>query len=92
MENRINLQASIRHNHTQFHNQILLKDFKKYCFYESSFRKRVISGSSVSANTNINQQALNLIQLAYPKNLKEQQAIAEVLTDVDDLISSLICH
>jgi len=32
--------------------------FKKHCFYEEGFRKRVVGSSSVSANTNISQDSL----------------------------------
>ena len=41
--------------------------FKRHCFYEEGFRKRVIDASSVSANTNINQD--NLKRLLLPSRL-----------------------
>jgi type I restriction enzyme, S subunit len=64
-------------------------NFKIYCFKESGFRNRLIASSTVSANTNINQVALKTLLIAYPPSLKEQQAIATALSDVDALISSL---
>jgi type I restriction enzyme, S subunit len=63
--------------------------FKRHCFYEEDFRSRVINASSVSANTNINQNNLKRIILALPSNKAEQEAIAEALSDADALIESL---
>ena len=67
----------------------LVTEFKKHCFYEESFRVRVISGSTVSANTNINQDALKDIYFVFPRSKEEQTAIANALSDVDALISEL---
>jgi type I restriction enzyme, S subunit len=67
----------------------LVTDFKRHCFYEKSFRGRVISGSTVSANTNINQDALKDIYFVFPSSKREQTAIANALSDVDALISEL---
>ncbi|MDD8747307.1 restriction endonuclease subunit S [Escherichia coli] len=64
----------------------LVTEFKKHCFYEESFRVRVISNSTVSANTNINQDALKDIYFVFPSSKKEQTAIANALSDVDALI------
>ena len=67
---------------------ILLTEFKEYCFSASYFRNALISSSSVSANTNINQSALaGLILLVPPAH--EQQAIAAALSDVDGLVAGL---
>lgn len=63
--------------------------FKKHCFYDSGFRGRLIAASTVSANTNINQEALKELQIVYPSNIKEQTAIANALSDVDALLSEL---
>lgn len=63
--------------------------FKKHCFYDSGFRGRLIAASTVSANTNINQEALKELQIVYPSNTKEQTAIANALSDVDTLLSEL---
>ena len=67
----------------------LANGFKAYCFHESGFRKRVIGASSVSANTNINQDSLKRLHLAFPPTLAEQEAIAGALGDADALIESL---
>ena len=64
-------------------------NFKKYCFSEEKFRQRVISNSTVSANTNINQDNLKKLLLVYPGTIKEQRSIATVLSDVDALLDSL---
>lgn len=63
--------------------------FKKHCFYEEEFRKKIIAASSVSANTNINQNALGAIMLLLPPTKDEQTAIAEVLTDMDTELAAL---
>ena len=63
--------------------------FKRHCFYEEGFRRRVISASSVSANTNINQDNLKRLRVATPPTKAEQEAIAQALGDSDALIESL---
>ena len=63
--------------------------FKKHCFYEEGFRKRVISSSSVSANTNINQDNLKRLSIPLPPTKAEQTAIAEVLSDMDAEVAAL---
>lgn len=68
---------------------ILENSFKQYCFFENGFRNRLVSSSTVSANTNINQDALKNLQIAFPVSLEEQRAIAQALSDVDALIAGL---
>ena len=63
--------------------------YKKYCFYEQSFRGRVIGASTVSANTNINQDSLKKLCICLPPTKAEQEAIAGALSDTDALIESL---
>jgi type I restriction enzyme S subunit len=63
--------------------------FKRHCFYGENFRGRVIAASSVSANTNINQDNLKKLILPIPPTKSEQGAIAEALSDTDALIESL---
>jgi type I restriction enzyme, S subunit len=65
------------------------KNFKQHCFYEEGFRKRLISASSVSANTNINQDNLKQLLIPLPSTIEEQDAIAHALSDIDALIESL---
>jgi type I restriction enzyme S subunit len=63
--------------------------YKEYCFYEEGFRKRLIDNSTVSANTNINQDALKSLVVAFPSTIEEQKAIAQALSDVDAAIAEL---
>ena len=63
--------------------------FKEYCFWEERFRHRLISNSTVSANTNINQDALKRLDVAFPSRLPEQRLVAEALGDVDALLREL---
>ena len=64
-------------------NNTIVQEFKRYCFYEESFRKRLIAASSVSANTNINQDNLKQLLVALPSTENEQKAIATILSDMD---------
>lgn len=64
-------------------------DYKAYCFREDGFRRRLIDASTVSANTNINQDALKALEITLPPTKEEQKAIAEILTDIDNEIQSL---
>jgi len=65
------------------------KGFKKYCFYDENFRRRVISASTVSANTNINQDSLKALPIILPKSKDEQKEVATILSDMDDEIEKL---
>ena len=64
-------------------------DFKVHCFGSAGFRARLIASSTVSANTNINQDALKRLQIAVPPGLSEQRAIAAALSDLDGLLDGL---
>jgi type I restriction enzyme S subunit len=64
-------------------------EFKEHCFGQFGFRSRLIASSTVSANTNINQNALKDLQIAFPPSKDEQRAIASALSDVDALIAVL---
>jgi len=63
--------------------------FKEHCFWDEGFRNRLLSNSTISANTNINQDALKRLQVAIPPSQSEQRKIAEALSDVDALIDFL---
>jgi len=63
-------------------------EFKKYCFYEEKFRNKLISNSSVSANTNVNQDALKKLKINLPP-LQEQTRIATILSDMDAELGQL---
>lgn len=67
----------------------LTTDFKEYCFYSNDFRNRLIASSTVSANTNINQEALKSLKLSYPESKTEQDKIAQTLIDMDAEIELL---
>ena len=74
----------------RFRDKGLLTDsYKQYCFYNERFRNSLISNSTVSANTNINQEALKKLIIVFPKDKVEQSLIASVLSDTDSLIESL---
>lgn len=53
-------------------------EFRVHCFFENKFRQRLLSKSTISANTNINQVALKSLELAIPP-ISEQEAIANLL-------------
>jgi type I restriction enzyme S subunit len=57
--------------------------YKIHCFHQKEFRNKVIAAASSSANTNINQEALKSLVLTFPKNIEEQKAIAQILSDMD---------
>jgi type I restriction enzyme S subunit len=62
------------------------KNFARYCFYENRFRHNLMSKSTISANTNINQPALGSMQIPLPP-LPEQRAIARILSTWDEAIA-----
>lgn len=68
--------------------KVLNLNYKKYCFNEPYFRYRLMCKSTISANTNINQQALKSLLLPIPP-LPEQKAIADCLTTWDKGIEKL---
>jgi len=61
-------------------------EFKSHCFFESNFRSRLLTKSTISANTNINQVALKSLEIAVPP-LSEQHVIANVLSLMDTAIN-----
>ncbi|MDV3508131.1 hypothetical protein CMU89_05695 [Elizabethkingia anophelis] len=67
---------------------ILADKFKVHCFYADYFRNKLISKSTISANTNINQVALGSLPLIIPP-LPEQQKIAEILSTWDRAIANV---
>ncbi len=67
----------------------LTREFKEHCFAHDGFRRRLIASSTVSANTNINQNALRRIPICLPTSPAEQRAIAAALSDVDTLLDGL---
>ena len=67
---------------------ILNDKYKRYCFLLEYFRHRLLSKSTISANTNINQPSLASLNMIVP-SLKEQEKIAEILSAWDDGIETL---
>lgn len=67
---------------------VISKEFKKYCFWTTQFRNQLISMSTTSANTNINQESLKILTISIP-SLPEQQRIATFLTSVDEKLQAL---
>ncbi|CAA0226807.1 Type I restriction-modification enzyme S subunit, HsdS family [Tenacibaculum maritimum] len=70
-------------------NNTLNLTFKIHCFHSKEFRDKVISSSSSSANTNINQEALSSLTIWYPPTDSEQKAIAKILSDMDAELEQL---
>ncbi|WP_131753376.1 restriction endonuclease subunit S [Burkholderia vietnamiensis] len=67
----------------------LVTEYKEHCFFQEGFRRSLIANSTVSANTNVNQNALKKLYIWFPPEKSEQSAIAEALSDVDALLSGL---
>ena len=63
--------------------------FKEHCFWGDGFRAKLLASSTVSANTNINQDALKRLQIAIPSSPAEQHAIGTALSDMDALLAGL---
>lgn len=59
--------------------------YAKYCFDNPIVRRSVLAKSTVSANTNINQESLKTITVPLPP-LPHQRKIARILTTVDNII------
>ncbi|MEO5777703.1 MAG: restriction endonuclease subunit S [Flavobacterium sp.] len=68
-------------------NDYLNLEYKAHCFSDENFRKRLLNKSTISANANINQGALNSLKLPIPP-LQEQQKIAEILNKFDEAINT----
>lgn len=69
-------------------NDKLNNEFKKYCFSEREVRKQIISSASYTTRALTNGRLLSQILLKVP-TIAEQKAIANALSDMDALISSL---
>lgn len=62
--------------------------FLLYQLRSENIRKRVLDLSTVSANTNINQDSYKQIKISIP-SVKEQEKIAEILSTVDEKIENI---
>ncbi|MFC0878037.1 restriction endonuclease subunit S [Saccharicrinis sp. FJH2] len=47
--------------------------YKKYCFYEERFRYSLLRRSTISANTNINQESLNKLMIPLPPDTEQEE-------------------
>lgn len=63
-------------------------NFKKYCFSTYSFRRQVVARASYTTRALTNGRALAVALIARPP-IREQQAIADALSDADALIGSI---
>jgi type I restriction enzyme S subunit len=68
-------------------NHYLNFEYKAHCFSDENFRNRLLNKSTISANANINQGALNSLVIPIPP-LPEQQKIAEILSTWDAAIDN----
>lgn len=69
------------------YDKVLDLNYKKYCFYFPGFRNELLKRSTISANTNINQDNLAKLKINIP-SLPEQTKIADFLSTVDDKIQN----
>lgn len=60
----------------------LLPSYMRFSLNEKQFRDRLLAMSTVSANTNINQQSLKSLMVAVPP-IHEQMEVSEILTNID---------
>lgn len=66
----------------RFRNNNLAVNFKKFIFNSISVRKQILSLSSTSANTNINQESLKKVKIHIPC-MDEQQKIGRFFSELD---------
>ncbi|HDE0341086.1 TPA: restriction endonuclease subunit S [Staphylococcus aureus] len=66
----------------RFRNNNLAVNFKKFIFNSISVRKQILSLSSTSANTNINQESLKKVKIPIPC-MDEQQKIGQFFSKLD---------
>ena len=91
--------ALFEHNHTSIVFSGFIIRFRPHTIWNSTYltfllrsvfmRNIVVSKSSSSANTNINQKSLGSIQIIMPP-LPEQQKIASILSNMDSKITSQV--
>jgi type I restriction enzyme S subunit len=63
-------------------------EYKKYCFRSNQIRQQIISTASYTTRALTNGRLLSVVKIPLPP-LPEQKAIAEVLSDMDNLITAL---
>jgi type I restriction enzyme S subunit len=70
-------------------NNKLILLYKQYCFRTKEVRKQICSTSSYTTRALTNGKLLSNVYIPVPPTLPEQKAIAEVLSDTDNLIQAL---
>ncbi len=71
-------------------NSVLSDNFKKYCFSSEIVRNQIVAKSTYTTRALTNGRTLSSVVLPLPTDKQEQEAIAETLSDVDELIESLV--
>lgn len=69
-------------------NDMFVPEYCKYCFSTESVRNAIIAGCTYTTRALTNGKQLSAIEIALPPK-PEQEAIATVLSDIDDLITNL---
>lgn len=69
-------------------NQLLLPEYCKYCFSTKAVRNAIIQNCTYTTRALTNGRQLSAIEIPVP-SADEQEAISQVLTDVDILIENL---
>jgi type I restriction enzyme S subunit len=70
-------------------NQLLSREYCKFCFSTNYIRKQIIQRASLTTRALTNGNSLSKVIINFPTNLVEQKAIATNLSDIDNLITSL---
>lgn len=70
-------------------NNIISSEYYQYCLTPNYIRNQIISTSSYTTRALTNGRFLSKVKLFFPPTLEEQKAIANVLSDLDELISNL---
>lgn len=70
-------------------NEKILPEYCKYCFSIKYIRNAIIESCTFTTRALTNGKQLSKIDLIIPTDIKEQQAIASILTSMDDEIENL---
>jgi len=71
-----------------FSSEIMSHTYKKYCFYEERFRYSLCRRSTVSANTNINQESLNKLYIPIPP-IDEEEEFSRRMVQFEGLMADV---